>query len=88
MIDTGTYNHYGTEEDYITIDLSDKKHPNRIIEILKSSNMLTGAHEFTIKAQWTADKFHPDMVMKEDDLLDFADAVNQLAQKIKDRREN
>ncbi|WP_060825710.1 hypothetical protein [Sulfurospirillum cavolei] len=88
MIEIGKYDHFGTKEDYITIDLSDKKHSNRVINFLKRNNILTGAHEFTIQAQWTAAQFHPDMVMKEDDFLDFADAINQLAEKIKDRREN
>jgi len=88
MIETGQYDHYGTEEDYITINLADKKHKNRVIDILKSSNMLTGEHEFTIQAQWSKGKFHPDMVMKESDFLEFAEAVNELAKKIKERQES
>lgn len=86
MIRKGKYDYYGKECSYITIDLADTKHKNRILEISEEKNVDNSYH-YDIHAEWSKGKYHATMKMSEDDLLDLTEALNELAQEIRERRE-
>jgi len=88
MIKTGKYDNFGKENDYVTIDLSDSKHKNRVLDILEGQNMITDEYEYTIKAQWTSEQYHPWMTMGENDLIALSEALNNFVEKIQKRRLN
>ena len=81
MIETGTMP--DTQEEYIAINLSDRKHKNRIINFCKESNLITNEFECSIHAQWTDNNKHPVIKMKKDDFLSFVQALNNWANNIK-----
>lgn len=85
MIKTGIYDYYGKDCSYITIDLSDKKHKNRVLDIEETKN-IDDTITYDIKVQWTASQYHPTMMMKEDDIIDLADALKKEKNKILERR--
>ncbi|QXW46888.1 hypothetical protein [Pseudomonas amygdali] len=68
------------------IDLRTTKHKNRMIEFIEKQNQLTSELEYDIRAEWTAQKYHPNMSMSEDELLEFADVINGWVTKIKKER--
>ncbi|MBU6957197.1 hypothetical protein KRR23_05510 [Pseudomonas sp. CVAP len=86
MIKKGNHEHWGEELEYVEIDLRSPKYKNRMIEFIEKRNQLTSELEFDIRAEWTAEKFHPNMSMSEDELLEFADVVNGWVAKIKKER--
>jgi len=86
MIETGAYDNYGKENDYVTINLADKKHTNRVLDILEGENIVTNEYEYTIKAQWTSEQYHPWMTMNENDLIALSKALNKFVEKIQKRR--
>lgn len=61
----------------ISIDKSDDKHPNRILCIFKEVDPLN-IPRFTVKAAWTSDEFHPTMVLKEDDIKELIEKLQEL----------
>lgn len=86
MIVIDTYDDFGKERGYISIDLHTTKHKNRVINFLEKIHPLTSEYEYEIKAQWSESPFHPMMTMKEEDLLEFAEGLNLWVEKIKNRR--
>ncbi len=87
MIVAGIYDNFEKKNEYISIDLSDKKHKNRNVDFLETRNMFTGDYEYKIKAQWTNDQYHPTMTMSEDDIIQFVEHLNKWVEKIYLRRE-
>jgi len=87
MIDTGSYDDFGKEREFISIDLRTPKHKNRVIDFFEKKNMLNDEYQYSIKAQWTDSKFHPDMTMSEKELIEFASALNSWVQKTKARQD-
>ena len=85
MIQKGKYDYLGKEYSYVSIDLADKKHKNRVLDIFEQKNA-DGLYNYEIKAQWTDSKFHPYMSMKEDDVIELSNALNELVTEILDRR--
>ena len=88
MIETGKYDNFGKENDYISIDLADKKHKNRVLDILEGNNIITDEYEYTIKAQWTSEQYHPWMTMNENDLINLSKALGKFVEKIEERKAN
>lgn len=88
MIKTGKYDYYGKDYEYIEIDLSDKKHKNRVLDILEEPHPLNDEYRYSIKAQWTPDGYHPWMTMDETDLINLSKALNKLVEKIETNRQN
>lgn len=86
MILKSIYTHCGEEKEYISIDLSDHKNPNLILDIYECINICTNEYEFTIQIPRTSKKYPSNMVISEKDFLDFADAVGKIAHKIVDRQ--
>ena len=86
MIDRGVYDNFDKENEYITIDLSDRHHKNRVVDLLESVNILSGEYEYKIKAQWTNDQYHPTMTMSEDDVIKFHNELGKWIDKIHERR--
>ncbi|MDD1016860.1 hypothetical protein [Pseudomonas rubra] len=87
MINTEMHDHFGEELEFVEIDLRTSKHKNRLVEILEKRNQLTGEFEYDIQAKWTQPKFHPNMTMTEDELLELSAVINGWVEKIKTARE-
>ena len=87
MISKGLHQHYEEQLEYVEIDLRSSKHKNRLVEFVEKRNQLTNEFEYEVRAEWTAAKYHPNMVMTEDELLDFAQVINSWADKIRKTRE-
>ena len=85
MIQKGKYDYLGKEYSYVSIDLADKKHKNRVLDIFEQKNT-DGLYNYVIKAQWTEPRFHPYMSMEEDDVIELSNALNELVTEILDRR--
>ena len=77
MIDKGFCSYQANNCSYIAIDLSDKKHKNRVLHFIETKNILTEEDEYVIKAQWTSDQYHPSMTMSKSELIDFVNALNE-----------
>lgn len=87
MINTAVHDHFGEELECVEVDLRTSKHKNRLVEIWEKRNQLTGEFQYDIQVEWTAQKYHPNMTMTEDDLLELADVLNGWVEKIKSARE-
>ncbi len=81
MIEAGTMP--DAQEKYISINLSDNKHRNRIIDFYEEKNIITDEFQCSIKVHWTDDKHHPVMQMKKNDFLKFVQELNYWAENIK-----
>jgi len=86
MIEKGIYDCFGTDRDFISIDLHTAKHKNRVIDFLEGKNIVTDEYEYEVKAQWTPGQYHPNMTMTEDELIAFFEALSFWVEKIKVRR--
>ena len=86
MIEFGEYEEFGKVNKYVSIDLTTTKHKNRVLDFLEYQNPLE-EYQYAIKAKWTAEKYHPTMILSEDELIEFSDAISKLAKEIKLRRE-
>ncbi|MCL6305592.1 hypothetical protein QQL38_14290 [Pseudomonas syringae] len=86
MIKKGKHEHWNEELEFVEIDLRTTKHKNRMIEFIEKRNQLTNELEYDIRAEWTAQKYHPNMSMSEDELLEFAEVINGWVTKIKKER--
>lgn len=84
MIKTGKTSDFDAE--YISIDLASSKHKNRVLDLFASVDALGQNWEYEIRAQWTSSKFHPTMVMTENDLIQLATALNKWVGDIQARR--
>lgn len=82
MIIYDNYEEIGQIHKYVSIDLSSKKHKNRVLDFLQSTNPVTEKFEYTIKAKWTDDKFHPHMLLSESELREFAEKLNLMVEEI------
>lgn len=83
MIDYGDYDDLGQTRKYLSIDLTDKQHPNRVIDIIQTTHPLTQQYQYKIKAQWSPDKFHPTMCLSQEELEEFSSKLNQLINDVK-----
>ena len=86
MISLKDYEEFGETFKCISIDLSENKYENRVLNILQTRNPLTGSFDFDIKAKWTNDKYHPDMCMSESDIIGLRDMLNVLVDQIESRK--
>ncbi|MCR9698557.1 hypothetical protein NB555_05260, partial [Vibrio cholerae] len=77
----------GITHKYLSINLSTKKHRNRVIDILQFTNPVTQEFEYKIRAQWTADQFHPTMHLSGAELEDLADKLNQMVTDAKAKKQ-
>jgi|GEM_PF-1584226 len=84
MVITNLDSEYEYTNDFISIDLSNPSHPNRILDIYGRFNHSTNEYEYNIQAQWMS---HEDRTLELDEklFLDFAKAVNKIAEKILSR---
>lgn len=87
MIEKGTHELYGQELEYVSIDLSDRRHKNRVLDFFETRDALSNAFTCKIQAKWSEGKFHPTMVMDEEEFLDFADALSKWADRIRESRD-
>jgi hypothetical protein len=83
MIEKGTHIRYGNELEYISIDLSDKKHPNRVIDFLETRDPLSQEFTCDIHAKWSEGKYHPTLTMSQKDILELADLFGAWAERIR-----
>jgi hypothetical protein len=83
MIRTGKTSDFGN--DFISLDLSDKQHKNRVIDFFERESGIPGEMEYTIRAQWTAAQYHPYMRMDADEFVEFVEALSVWAERIKSR---
>lgn len=81
MIKTGITS--DTKDEFITIDLSSSKHKNRVVDFFEEKQLIENESRYSIRAQWTDDKYHPTMCMSESDFLEFVAELNKWADKIK-----
>jgi len=62
----------------VTINLSDSKHKQRVLNIFESLNIIDNKkHTFQIKSEWCQNN-QPTMIMDENDILDLSEALNEL----------
>ncbi|EKA7375374.1 hypothetical protein OL330_004682 [Vibrio parahaemolyticus] len=87
MIDYDDYEEFGNTHKYLSIDLSTTKHKNRVIDILQFTNPLTQEFEYKIRAQWTADQYHPTMHLSGSELEELADKLNQMVADAKAKKQ-
>lgn len=73
------------ENDFISIDLSNKAEPNLILDFYEQFNAATNEYEYTIQAQWMENENLPHLTIDEKVFLDFAEAIQKTAQKILNR---
>ncbi|WP_236486386.1 hypothetical protein, partial [Pseudomonas syringae] len=83
MIKKDTHERYGEELEFISIDLSDKKHPNRVIDFLEIRDPVSKEFTCDIHAKWSEGKYHPTLKMSEEDFLDLADLFGAWAERIR-----
>lgn len=85
MIIKAKYTPYDEAFEIISVDLSDKKHKNRVINFLEERNPITHEIDYRIIAQWSPLN-HPVMTMKADEIIELAEALNEWVDKIKASR--
>lgn len=84
MIRKGNYDYYGRQMEFISIDLSDKKHPNRVIHFLETRHPITQAFTCDVEAKWSTGNLHPSLTMKKEDVLALAHLFSEWAERIRD----
>ncbi|QBX41399.1 hypothetical protein E4T63_12700 [Pseudomonas fluorescens] len=84
MIENGKHDHFGETLEYISIDLSDKKHKNRVIDFFETRDPLSQEFTCDIQAKWSTGKFHPTLTMSKQDVLGLADLFGEWAARIRE----
>ncbi len=84
MVITNLDSDCGYTNDFISIDLSNSINPNRILDIYGRFNHSTNEYEYSIQAEWMDDE---SSILRIDEklFLDFAEAINKTAEKIRNR---
>ena len=88
MIEKGTHDHYGEKLEYISIDLSDKKHKNRVIDFFETRNPLSREFTCDIQAKWSTGRSHPTLTMSKEDILGLAEVFGEWADRIRGAERN
>lgn len=77
-IEQGLHDDFGKKRKYVSIDLSDTKHKNRVVSFLKCKHPLTGKFYYDVKAKWTSGKYHPSMMLSRAELLELSVALQKM----------
>ena len=85
MIEFGEYEEFEKVYKFVSIDLTTSKHKNRVLDFIEHQSPM-GNYQYAIKAKWTAEKYHPTMILSEDELIKFSDAILRLVEEINLRR--
>lgn len=78
-VEKGIHDDFGKKRKYVAIDLADTKHKNRVLTFFRRKHPVTGKTYYDVRAQWTADKFHPFMMLSKKDLLELSVALEEMA---------
>jgi len=77
LIIEGTYDEFGKIRRMISIDNSDSKHPNRVLHISESIDVL-GKTKYRIDAGWVSEKYAATMNIDRNDIIKLIESLKKI----------
>lgn len=87
-IEQGLHDDCGKKRKFVSVNLADTKHKNRVVSFLKRKHPLSGKFYYDLKAKWTSDRNHPTMMLTKRQVLALSSALAELVESKRPERKN